>query len=143
MNRATDITAEQVFDRFLRYLISNDDDLDEELWAQDVVVEVPLAPAGRPRRFEGRESFLALARQGRRELPVRFDEARNVVLHQTTDPAVIVVEYELAGTLTATGKAGAASFIGVLTARNGQIAHWREYQDTAAMAQVLCECVKT
>lgn len=129
-------SAELLCERLLRELTSNSAEMDEELWAEDVVVEVPFAPAGRPRRFEGRAAFLKLAREGRRALPVRFDGARNVVVHRTSDPAVIVAEYELFGTLTATEQTASASFIGVLTARNGQVAHWREYQNTAALSQV-------
>jgi hypothetical protein len=30
---------------------------------------------------------------------VRFDEYRNVVVHETTDPEVIIVEYEAHGTV--------------------------------------------
>jgi hypothetical protein len=55
--------------------------------------------------------------------------------HDTADPEIIVVEYELAGTVTATGHRASAPFIGVLRARDGRIAGWREYQDKIAIAQ--------
>jgi uncharacterized protein len=50
---------------------------------------------------------------------------------------VIVVEYELSGTVTTTGRRAAAPFIGVLRVRDGQVAGWREYQDAVAIAQAL------
>lgn len=131
-------TCTQLAERLLAGLVSNSADyLDDDLWAEDVVIEVPFAPAGTSRRIEGRARFFALARHGREALPVRFAEARNVTVHRTTDPAVAVIEYELAGTVTTTGLPASASFIGVLTARDGRIARWREYQDTPAIARAL------
>jgi outer membrane protein assembly factor BamB len=58
-------------------------------------------------------------------------------IHDTADPEVIVVEYELTGVVTTTGHRATARFISVLRARDGQIVTWREYQDTLAIAQAL------
>ncbi|MFG1749866.1 nuclear transport factor 2 family protein [Streptosporangium sandarakinum] len=71
-----------------------------ELLAEDAVVETPFAPPGHPRRVEGRREFTALAERGRAALPVRFEEVRDVVTHRTDAPETVVVEYELAGTVT-------------------------------------------
>ncbi|WP_068063728.1 nuclear transport factor 2 family protein [Nocardia xishanensis] len=130
-------SAERLFHRFLRHVLSDPaESIDTNLWATDVVIEVPFAPGGM-RRIEGRDRFLALAEEGRRALPVRLEEVRDVVVHRSVDPDVVIGEYELAGTLTATGQPASARFISVLTAGNGQIVHWREYQDTLAMLAVL------
>lgn len=56
------------------------------------------------------------------------------MVYETTDPNVIITEYELSGTDPATGQRSSAPFVGVLKVRDGQIAHWREYQDMLAMA---------
>ena len=109
----------------------------DDLWAEDVVVETPFAAPGRPKRIEGREAFVAFAKAGREAMPVRLEEYREVALHETADPDVLVVEYELVGRSTITGRRGAAAFIGVLRVRDGLITHWREYQDTFAMVQAL------
>jgi uncharacterized protein len=109
----------------------------EDLLADDAVIESPFAPPGRPKRFEGRDEFLAFARAGRASMPVRVEECREIAVHETTDPEVIVVEYELAGTVTTTNHRAAAAFIGVLRVRDGQIVHWREYQNVLAMAHAL------
>jgi hypothetical protein len=107
------------------------------LLADDAIIETPFAPPGRPRRFRGREEFLAFAAVGRAALPVRFEECRETAVHETADPEVIVVEYELSGTVTTTGRRAAAPFIAVLRVRDGQIAEWREYQDALAIAHAL------
>jgi uncharacterized protein len=107
------------------------------LLAADAVIEAPFALPGRPRRFEGREPFLAHAGAGRAALPLRFEECREIAIHDTVDPEVIVVEYELAGTVTTTGRRASAPFIGVLRVRDGQVTGWREYQDAVAIALAL------
>jgi uncharacterized protein len=128
----------QVFDSYMRLILSNED-VFGTLAADDIVVEMPFAAPGRPRRIAGRDQLVATATAGRAALPVRFDEFRTVVIHDTADPEVIVVEFELAGMITTTGRLAAAPFIGVLTVRDGKITRWREYQDTRAMAAALAE----
>lgn len=44
---------------------------------------------------------------------------------------------EPAATVTATGVSAAATFIGVLTVREGRISCWREYQNPLAIAGAL------
>jgi ketosteroid isomerase-like protein len=127
----------EVFARMKQQWLSNTVDPMHSLLADDAVIETPFAPPGRPRRFCGRDEFLAFARAGRASLPVRFEECRELAIHETADPEVIVVEYELAGTVTTTGQRAAAPFIGVLQVRGGQITRWREYQDAVAIAHAL------
>jgi ketosteroid isomerase-like protein len=108
----------------------------DDLLADDVVIETPFAPGG-PKRWDGREEWLAFARSGRNDLPVTLDSFTKLAVHETVDPEVAVVEYELGGVITTTGQRAAARFIGVLRVRKGKIAGWREYQDTFAIRQAL------
>jgi ketosteroid isomerase-like protein len=55
------------------------------------------------------------------------------------DPEVAVIEYELGGVVTTTGRRDRARFIGVLQVRDGKILGWREYQNTAAITAALSE----
>jgi uncharacterized protein len=127
----------EVFARMREQWLGNAVNPMDSLLADNAVIETPFAPPGRPRRFEGREEFLAFAQAGRAGLPVRFEECREIAVHDTADPEVIVVEYELAGTVTTTGRRAAAPFIGVLRVRDGQVTGWREYQDAVAIAHAL------
>jgi uncharacterized protein len=126
-------TAREVFDDFRTNLFSS---TPEAMWAPDVVIEQPFA-AGGPSRVEGRDNFLAATKTSRETLPVRMDEMRNVVVHETTDPNKIVVEYELVGTLLTTGEQRSALFIAVMEVRDGLMTLWREYQNTLAIAEAL------
>jgi ketosteroid isomerase-like protein len=105
--------------------------------AEDVVIEMPFARPNQPRRIEGRDVVLSFARAGRTGLPVRFEICRELTVHETADPAVIVVEYELGGTILTTGQFASAPFIGVLEARDGKVGRWREYQNTRAIDEAL------
>jgi hypothetical protein len=120
-----------------RQWLSNDVNAVNSLLAEDAIIEMPFAAPGRPRRFHGPDDFLAFARAGRASLPVRFEECRETAVHETVDPEVIVVEYELTGTVTTSGRRATAPFIGVLRVRDGQIVAWREYQDALAIAHAL------
>jgi ketosteroid isomerase-like protein len=124
----------EIFERWQQLILGNGPDAEGQLSADDVIIETPFAPPGHPRRFEGLEQFLAYARPRRSALPARFEEFRNVVIHDTADPQVVIAEYDLSGTVTTTGKHATASFIAILTVRNGKIVHWREYQDSLGMA---------
>jgi uncharacterized protein len=127
------MTAREVFARFTDYVLGEPID---ELWAPDVVIETPFAAPGQPTRIEGHE-FLARSQPSRESLPVRFEEVRDVVVHDTTDPDEIIVEYTIAGTVTTTGLRASAPFISVLRVRDGKIVLWREYQHTLAIAEAL------
>ena len=131
---ATPPGPRELFGRWQRQVLGNDPDTLGALCSPDVVLETPFAGPGHPRRIEGREQFLAFARPRRSARPARFEALRSVVIHDTADPDVIVAEYELAGTVTTTGARASAPFIVVLTARDGMIVRWREYQDTLGMA---------
>ncbi|MET9022444.1 nuclear transport factor 2 family protein [Actinopolymorpha sp. NPDC004070] len=129
-----DLTPRHAFERFRRSVLSGTTD-DSGDQAEDVVVEWPFNPPGRPRRLQGRSRLEALTRAGRAALPMRIEEVPVVAIHDSLDPEVAIVEYELAGTLTATGERVSGAALVLLRVRGGQVVHVREYQDVVAMAQ--------
>ncbi|MEV6300992.1 nuclear transport factor 2 family protein [Actinoplanes sp. NPDC051861] len=133
------MTPSEIFASMRTRWLANRPTYDPDLLADDVVVETPFAAPGHPTRREGKQQVLAFTEAGRASFPVHFTDCRDVVIHQTADPDVIVVEYELVGTHTTTGVSAAAPFIGVLRTRAGKLTHWREYQHTLAIAQALTQ----
>ncbi|AGL17460.1 nuclear transport factor 2 family protein [Actinoplanes sp. N902-109] len=131
------MTPREIFDRMCAQWLANQPTFTAELLADDVVIETPFAAPGRPTRIDGRQRVLEYTRASRAAFPVRFDDCRTIAVHDTADPDVIVVEYELAGTHTTTGLTATAPFIAVLRTRDGKLAHWREYQHTLAIAQAV------
>lgn len=62
--------------------------------------------------------------------------AASITIHQTTDPEVIVAEFEYRGTVADTGQAFALPGIFVLRVRNGEIVSSRDYFDHLTAAKV-------
>jgi uncharacterized protein len=58
-----------------------------------------------------------------------------IVVHETTDPEVIVAEFEYRGTVVATAKSFAVPCIFVLRVRDGLIVESRDYIDHVAFAE--------
>jgi len=108
------------------------DDL-ADLYAEDVTLELPFTLPGMPSVTKGREELRRRFRAagGSR----RITGAANVVVHETADPSVLVAEFDLHQEVR--GTAFVARYVMVLTVRNGQIAHSRDYTDTAAAAERL------
>jgi ketosteroid isomerase-like protein len=127
----------EVYERMKQRWLGHAAGFPNDLLAQDVIIEQPFSPQGTRRRIEGRAEWLAFVEASSAALPVRFEECRDIAVHETTDPEVIIVEYELAGTVTTTNRHASAAFIGMLRVRDGQIVHWREYQNVLAMAEAL------
>ncbi|WP_328645722.1 nuclear transport factor 2 family protein [Amycolatopsis sp. NBC_00348] len=123
--------AREVFDRFLAASVENRWDDLADLYAEDVVIEMPFTPAGVPRLTKGREE---LRRRFRAAGGVRrLVKAENVVVHETADPAVLVAEFDLHGEMA--GEAFASTYVMVMTIADGRITHSRDYSDTAAAAE--------
>lgn len=129
-------TPRELFQQMQQQWFGQATALTGDLLADDVIVETPFASPG-PLRIQGRQQFLDHANPQRAMFPVRFDACRTTAIHDTTDPDTIVVEYELTGTSTRTARQATTAFIGVLTASDGKIALWREYQNTMAIQQAL------
>ncbi len=103
-----------------------------DLYAEDAVVEQPFA-IGAPVRLTGRAAIRAhVARAG--QAGVRF-AIRDVVIHETADPEVVVAEF--AHDVPGDDGVVTAANIQVLRVRNGLIAQTRDYHDHLAIARAL------
>jgi ketosteroid isomerase-like protein len=103
------------------------------LYAEDAVVELPFAlPV--PLRLTGRDQirahFAAAA-----TLPLEM-AARNVVVHETADPEVVVAEFDYDGRIAATGQAFTLGNIMVVRVRDGRIVASRDYHNHAQLASI-------
>jgi uncharacterized protein len=91
----------------------------------------PLRPAALRTRDELREHFKPTDVTPRlRRRPA------NITIHETTDPEVIVAEFEYQGTNTDTGEPFALPAIFVLRVRNGEIIDSRDYFDHLSAARI-------
>jgi uncharacterized protein len=124
----------EVFERLIRGISDRRWQALHQLYAHDTLVEYPFAlPA--PARLEGREAvqryFTAVSR-----MPLKL-QARNIVVHETSDPEVIIAEWDYDGLVTTTNRSFQVSNIQVSRIRGGQITVSRDYHNHLVLADVL------
>jgi ketosteroid isomerase-like protein len=96
-----------------------------EMMSDDFVMEFPYARPGMPTRVEGRAAVLAhLVKVGG---DVSVDSATNLVVHETTDPEVVILEFDGHGRSVKTGEPYEQRYISVIRTRGGKIAHFKDY----------------
>ncbi|MFI6700037.1 nuclear transport factor 2 family protein [Streptomyces sp. NPDC050509] len=129
-------TSREVVEQVLRAGREMDTEKFVSLIAPDGYVEWPYRPAGMPDRLEGREQIRAFLTAQAKGL-VRFDEYRNTVIHETTDPEVVIVEYDAHGTVIPTGAPLHQTIIAVLRIRDGLVVSYRDYLNPLVLAETL------
>lgn len=103
------------------------------LYAENTVVEHPQA-VPRPTRIEGRD-VVHERFTGALAGAYRF-KRKNVVVHETTDPEVIVAEYDYDAESVETGRTTTTANVQVLRVRDGLIVHSRDYHDYLRLAVI-------
>ena len=139
MTAAAHTTPRAVFDRAHELVCEYDLDGFADMFASDGVMEIPFAPPGAPRALTGRDEIRRVLgpagrRASERHRILLYDP---VVVHETADPEVIVVEFDLHGEVLSTGEPYRLSYIQVLRARDGQIVSLRDYWNPQAMPDAL------
>jgi ketosteroid isomerase-like protein len=134
-------TSREVVEQVLRAGREMDTATFVSLLAPDCYIEWPYRPAGVPGRLEGREQireFLTAQAKGL----IRFDEYRDIVIHETTDPEVVIVEYEALGTVIPTGAPFHQTIIAVFRIRGGLVVSYRDYLNPLVLAEALASAGK-
>jgi ketosteroid isomerase-like protein len=96
----------------------------------DVVYEVLYDFPGWPRIVQGRTDLMAQFR-GYGD-SIELQSADKLVTHVADDGRVVVIEYEVHGTILATGVKYNNRFCSIIKIENRKIAHWRDYMDSLA-----------
>ncbi len=130
-------TARATVERFLQATVSGHPEDIADCYAEHVTMEMPFAaPELYPSRIDTTREQLR-ARFAAGTAVRRYSHLGRVVIHETTDPTVVIVEAELHGRMVATGKPFTLGFVLVMTVRDGQIVHSRDYSDPIAGARAL------
>jgi len=98
-----------------------------DIVADDVIYEV-LYDLGWPRVIEGRADLMAAFRGYVDNIALQ--SADKLITHKTDDGCVI--EYEVHGTILATGAKYNNRFCSIIKIENRKITHWRDYMDSLA-----------
>lgn len=132
---ATSRTPRETVELLLRTTVEGSRDDIADLYDPDVVIEIPFAPDGIPSETKGRENMRARMRGAASMFD--FDAVRDVTLHETADPEVIIAEYRVQGTVTATSVPFTLSYITVTRVVDGLIVSSRDYGNPLEAAKLL------
>jgi ketosteroid isomerase-like protein len=102
----------------------------------DTIYEV-LYDLGWPRVIRGRTDLMN-AFKGYVDI-IKLQSADNLVIHTTDAGRVIVIEYEVHGTVLATGGNYNNRFCSIIRIENRKISHWRDYMDSHAAWNALSQ----
>jgi ketosteroid isomerase-like protein len=129
-------SARAVLERLRQASISQSADDLSQVYAADAVHEFPFTRPGLPSRLRGRDEIVNWITAGWKAYPLKYERYRTLAIHDTSDPATIIVEQEALGASAATGEFALPNLV-VLTARDGQIVRLRDYVSIPAAAAAL------
>ncbi|WP_329416816.1 nuclear transport factor 2 family protein [Streptomyces sp. NBC_00704] len=127
----------EVLARYQQAMLDKSADDLADLYAVDAVHEFPFLFPGMPEHYQGREEVRAGYRAAWGASPAQPQEIREVVVHENTDPEVIVVEQIVSGIVTTTGQSFNFPGLLVIRIRNSQIVHVRDYMDGLGVAHAM------
>jgi hypothetical protein len=107
-----------------------------DCYADQVVIEMPFTAGLYPSRIETtrdelRRRFAASAAAR------RYERLADVRIHESADPDVVIAEYSIHGHRLADEQPFVLTIAMVITVRDGQIVHSRDYADPVTGARVL------
>jgi ketosteroid isomerase-like protein len=107
-----------------------------DLYAEQTRVEHPFDPLRAP-ALRSHDDLRAHFRPAATGEPKVRRQPANITVHDTTDPEVIVAEFEYQGTVVDTGEPFSLPCIFVVRVRDGHIVASRDYFDYLASARAL------
>ena len=99
-----------------------------DIISDDVIYEVLYDVPGWPRIIQGRAELMARFRSYCDNIEIQ--SADKLITHKADDGFVVVIEYEVHGTILATGVKYNNRFCSIIKIENRKIAHWRDYMDS-------------
>jgi ketosteroid isomerase-like protein len=106
-----------------------------DLLAEDAVFEFVITVPGYPLRVQGRTAVAELYRSYGDALVL--DHCGDLAIHHDPARGNVVLEYASEGRVVATGAPYRNRYISVLTLREREVVHWRDYLDPVAVFDAL------
>jgi ketosteroid isomerase-like protein len=101
-----------------------------DTFAEDALYESRYHFPGWPPMIRGRASLMAnLSGYGK---TIKLHSGDALVVHRCQDSRVVILEYEVHGTILSSGAPYDNRFISVITIGNRKIIQWRDYMDSLA-----------
>ena len=102
-----------------------------DMHAEDVVVEYVITVPNHPRRIVGREALAELYSDYGESIVQ--SGSSGVYRYYDPEKSVVVLEYTMHGTVVRTGAPYVNRFVSVITIKDREIVHWRDYLDPLAV----------
>jgi len=96
----------------------------------DVVYEVLYDFPGWPRIIQGRSNLMSRFKGYGDN--IKLQSADQLITHKADNGRVVIIEYEVHGTILATDVKYNNRFCSIIKIENRKIAHWRDYMDSLA-----------
>jgi ketosteroid isomerase-like protein len=98
--------------------------------AEDATFESRYHFPGWPVTIRGRDNLMAaLSGYGK---TIKLHSGDALVVHRTLDSRVVILEYEVHGTILSSGARYDNRLVSVVTIENRKVIHWRDYMDSLA-----------
>ena len=110
-----------------------------DIVADDIVYEVRY-DLGWPRVIQGRADLMSQFRSYVDAIRIR--SADKLVVNRADNGRIVVIEYEVHGTILTTGAGYDNRFCSIIELENRKIAHWRDYMDSLAAWKALTASVE-
>jgi ketosteroid isomerase-like protein len=101
-----------------------------DIVSDNVVYEVLYEFPGWPRVIRGRDDLMVKFKGYGKN--IRLHSADNLITHKVDNGRVFVIEYEVHGTILATGIEYNNRFCSIIKIENRKISRWRDYMDSLA-----------
>jgi ketosteroid isomerase-like protein len=98
--------------------------------AEDALFEFRYHFPGWPQTIRGRADLIASYSGYGNTIKLHSGDA--LVVHRSQNSSVVILEYEVHGTILSNGSPYTNRFISVITIENRKIVHWRDYMDSFA-----------
>jgi uncharacterized protein len=132
MSLIRDIEDFRALDPFFRIIEQGLGDLVDgdhffELLADDVVFEFVITVPDYPRRVVGRSNLIELYRGYGSTF--FLDRCYDLRIHRSDATSTVVLEYASQGKVVTTGHPYSNNYISVITLKDREVSHWRDYLD--------------
>jgi len=108
-----------------------------DIVTDDVVYEVLYDFPGWPRIIQGRADLMTKFKGYGNS--IELQSADKLITHKADNGRVVIIEYEVHGTILATGVKYNNRFCSIIKIENRKVAHWRDYMDSLAAWNALNE----
>lgn len=128
MSESATPSAREVVEQFLTAALDPTGATLADLYGDPVVIEMPFAPPGFPQRTETANADLRARFAGGAAMR-NYEKITGVVIHETADPEVVIVEYQVHGKRASDGAEFVLPYVNIMTIRDGKIVHSKDHTD--------------